>query len=333
VGSSPNRYNAMASSLVKMGEDLPEVPPKGVEIDRLGRKGIAVEGVPFASALGEAHLDPIGRPVAGPFEARGIDEALKEYKGMVVEPLPVLRKDLGHSSQQMRGQMGDLHPGEDKETDILSKEMEVSIPMDGLPSNEPIPAGHLPGRGPPTDAGQGSTLMKDHVFEVLPHGLAVAQIVIGLHEPLIERLPGGGSNHNQIDGTELMKRTDDGTCGVKGNLNGPSAPRTSPAPVALSGRKPHKPRPLETQKKLAAGHRLEPAVSLPPSPKTAKLLSDKCPASVSMFGNDGANKAKVTICNPSAPDDNWRIHGPWYSISSFKTPVLFSKNLMTTFDG
>jgi hypothetical protein len=94
-----------------ISENLPEVFNQWIEKNLLNRSlGLAV-GIPFAPATGETRLDPIGRSIVGTLEARGIHECLQQDKGVIVNLLPILRDNPGHSPQNMGGKRWYLNPG------------------------------------------------------------------------------------------------------------------------------------------------------------------------------------------------------------------------------
>lgn len=322
----------MASSLVKMGKDLPEVFGKGVEEDRLNREKILVGAIPFASALSEADRNPIGRLVTDSLEAGEVHESLQEHDGMMVDLLPVLGEDFDHSPQDVGGQMEHSHPGQDKETSILNNEMDVSIPVKRFPSDEMIPADHLPGCRPPTEASQGAILMEDDILKVFPNRLTVAKVMIGLNETFVEGLPLGASHHLDLDGTKLVERSGNGRLAGKRNLDRGGTPWAIPMPI-LAGRKLHPPRPFQAQEEFATGHGFGQAISLFPVPEATEFLGDEFPAVGSMFFNKGADGGNIIVRDPSAPDNQQGIHRRLYSIVFWKTPAFFKILLTNTLFG
>jgi hypothetical protein len=308
VASSPERYKAMASSSVKMSKDLPEVFDKGVNKDSLDRDTMAMGRVPSPSALGETHMNPVSSPVACSFKSCCIDEGFQEHNRMPIDLLPVLGKKFGHPPQEMRSQMGNLHPRQNKEPSVLDNKRDVSISVGGTPSDEMIPASHLPGSSSPAHARQRATLMKSDIFEMFADGLAVPQVMIGRDETFIERLPGGTAHHSDLDRSKLLERGLKWALAVEGNLNRMTAPRTTSGSF-LPWRKYHMTCPFQTQKKFTAGHGLGHTVALLPVPETAKFLGDEFPALGLMPLDNGSNENDVTLDYPSAPDDKRRLHG------------------------
>lgn len=307
VSSSPERYKAMASSLVKMHKDLSKVFNQRVEEDRFNRTGKPVVDVPFASSLGETHMNPVGRLIAGSLESFVIHKGLQKDDRMVVDFLPVLWEDSDHSPQEVRCQMGNLDPGQDEEAGVLGNKMDVSISVIGLPSDEAIPRGHLPGCSSPAEASQRPPLMEGHILEVFSHGLTVTQVMAGLDESLMERFPLGTPYHLEIDDPQLLQSSPDGFPAVKGNLY---RPLSTGSPSVLYRREFHQPCLLETQKEFAAGHGLKHAVPLSPIPEAAEFFGDEGPASALMLFDNGLDKGNIIASYLSAPDDKRYLHGP-----------------------
>jgi len=311
----------MASGSVKMGKDLPKVFGQGVKENRLNGQQILVEAVPFASAPSGAHGDPISRLVAGSLEASDIHEGLQQREGVMVGPLPIGGEDAGHCPEEMRGQVGNLDPREDKESGILGEEMDILGSVEWFPSDEQISAHHLPGCRPPPDAGQGAILMEGDILEVFPHRLAVAQVVVSLKESFVEGLPGSAADHPDFEGTQLLKRSRDGRLAQKRHLDRGKAPGAIPMSV-LSGWELNQPCPFQAQEQFAASHGFRQTVFLFPLPEAAEFLGDIFPAPGSMLFDKGANDGKVIVRNPSAPDNKRSIHGRLYSILLLRTPAF-----------
>lgn len=322
MASSPKRYKAMASSSVKMSKNLPEVFDKGIKKNRFDRNTMAMSRVPSPSTLCETHLNPISGPVTGSFKSGGIHEGFQEHQRMPIDPLPVLRKEFGHPPQEMRSQMGNLHPRQNKEAGILDDKLDVSISVDGAPSDEMIPAGHLPGSGSPAQAGQRTILMKSDIFEMFAHGLAVPEVMIGGDKSLIEGIPEGAAHHSDLDGSKLPETSLNGALTVERNLNRVTTSRTTSGSF-LPWRKLHIACPLQTQEKFTASHGLGHAIALLPIPETAEFLGDEFPALGSMLLDNGSDENDISLSDPSAPDDKRRLHGPLYSIVILKTPAFF----------
>jgi hypothetical protein len=202
--------------------------------------------------------------------------------------------------------MGNLNPGKDEEAGILGNEMDVSISVIGLPSDEMIPRGRLPGCSSPTEASQRASLMEGHILKVFPHGLTVTQVMVGLDESFVERFPMGAPHHLEIDGPQVLQNSPDGFAGVKGNRYRP--PSTG-SPSVLDRRKFHQPRLLQSQEKFTAGHGLKHAVPLSPIPETAEFFGDEGPASTLILFNNGLDKGNIIASYLSAPDDKRYLHG------------------------
>jgi hypothetical protein len=96
------------------------VAPDGLK-GSIGLVGVVV----FAPPGGRTQTDPIGSPIASPLEVLGIDKGLKPIDRMAVKSLPVAGNDPGALCQQVRGQMWDPHPGENKKTAVVGEKMQV----------------------------------------------------------------------------------------------------------------------------------------------------------------------------------------------------------------
>jgi hypothetical protein len=81
----------------------------------------------------------------------------------------------------------------------------------------------------------------------------------------------------------------------------------------LDGRKLHQRCSLQTQEEVAAGHGLEPAISLSPIPATTEFLGEERAASMLMLLDNGSDKGNLIACDPSASDEKRYLHRPWYS--------------------
>jgi len=295
-----------------MGKYPSKVFNKRVKEYCLNRGRRPVMGVPFTSAFGKTDLNPVRGLVTGPLEPFGIHKGLKEDDCMVVDLLPVPGKDFSHPAQDVGGKIWDLNPGEDKEACILSNKMDVSIPVSRSPSDEIISRGYLPCPCPPTNADKGTILMKGDILEMLTHCLAVTEVMVSLNETIVERLPFSVSYHLNLDGGESRKGGTDGLRRVEGDLKGPLLPFAPPS--IPSRREIEQPFSFKAQEEFPAGHLLETSIGLPPVPEVANLPGDECPALSPASFNDRADGDNITICDPSAPDDKWCIHGPLYSI-------------------
>jgi hypothetical protein len=297
----------MASSLVKAGKDLAEVLDQRVQEDGLDWSRRSMVAIPFASALGETHGNPVGRPIAGARKPLGVHKRLQQDQGMVIYPLPIPGQEASHSSQKVRGQMGNLHPGEEEEANILGQKMDMAIPVDRLPSDELIPRGHLPGGSAPAQTGQGASLVEDQILEVFPHGLTIPQVVVGLDEALVEGFPGGASHHLDIQGPQLGEGGPNGLSGVEGDGDGAPASRSA---SMLEGREFHQPCSLQTQEEVAAGHGFPCTVSLSPIPETTQFLGDEGAALQAMLFDNGSDKGNLLTGDPSASDAKRDLHRP-----------------------
>jgi hypothetical protein len=305
-----------------MGKGLPEVFNQGIDKYCFNRNQVLFVDVPFTSTFGEAELDPISRLVTSAQEASSIHKGFKEHNGVVVDSFPVHGKDSGHFSQDMRSQIGNFNPGEDKEAGVLSNEMKVLSFVGSCPADELIPAVHLPCCCSPTDASQRTILIKGDIFEMFTHCLAVTKIMISFDESPVENIPTASSHHPDLEGKQFRKGTHNGTLRVKGNLD--VSFLSCPTIMSIfSGGEFDQPFTLKMQEEFPTSHLLETPIWLPPVPEATKFSGDGCSSLVPIFFDNGADEDNIIIGDYSAPDDKWYLHGPLYSILLEKTPAFF----------
>src|SRR5207249_9441504 len=77
-----------------------------------GAVGPLAPGV-LAAAGCVPYYHPVGRAVAGPAVPFRIDEGFHKIDRMTVSALPLSGKHAGHARQKVRGQVRNLHPGQD----------------------------------------------------------------------------------------------------------------------------------------------------------------------------------------------------------------------------
>src|SRR6056297_2162071 len=96
---------------------------------------------------------------------------------MAIDPLPVSCQHAGHAAQDMGGKRGHMHPGQDQKPGVVSHQGDIFFAGLWRPADEAVPATDVSrGRGP-TQAGNGAIVGVDDVFELLAHGMAVAQVM------------------------------------------------------------------------------------------------------------------------------------------------------------
>ena len=111
--------------------------------------------VEFAAALGLADVEPVGGAVAGAAKALGVDEGFQEDGGEAVAAFPIVRELAGDASEDVRGEVGDVHPGEYEEAGVVDHEVEVVFSLGVGPADESVAWGDGPGGGAKSEGGQG----------------------------------------------------------------------------------------------------------------------------------------------------------------------------------
>ena len=82
---------------------MAEVLAQRIHIDRLFGQERFVGLAEFSAPCGLADTDPVICSVAGPLEPLGVDKALQEVKGVMVDPFPVPGYATAVEGQQMGG--------------------------------------------------------------------------------------------------------------------------------------------------------------------------------------------------------------------------------------
>src|SRR5580658_10418505 len=88
---------------VSCTENLPEPAMKWQAQHLLHGSRLFERRRAMPTACGRADDLPVGRAITGPAKTRSIDEGFQPINRMRIEPLPVLRNQLRHAAQKMRG--------------------------------------------------------------------------------------------------------------------------------------------------------------------------------------------------------------------------------------
>jgi len=118
---------------------------QGISPNRLDRPGRFVGLILLPPTRGLADMNPVGRPVTGARKKLRIDEGLQIMQGMIVDPLPVLRKNPRHGPQDMRGQTVNPNPGQEKKPGIAGDKGKVLLAHLFRPADKPVATTDMPG--------------------------------------------------------------------------------------------------------------------------------------------------------------------------------------------
>ncbi len=94
----------------------------------------------FTTTRGVPEMDPIGCFITGSLESLRVDESFHEINRMMVQAIPLIRQHPCHPSQDMRCQMLDPDPWQDKKPIIISHEVKILFSRPGRPPDKPVPA-------------------------------------------------------------------------------------------------------------------------------------------------------------------------------------------------
>ena len=101
--------------------------------------------------------------------------------------------------------MGYLAPGQDQETGVVGRQVEVALAGFNAPTDEAIAMVHPQWPRTPGHTGNGRTLGSDQILQMLAHWMGVGQIVMGLHELVEEFFISGATHLLDFDGLQRRK--------------------------------------------------------------------------------------------------------------------------------
>jgi len=111
-------------------EGLSEVPCKGVAEDVFETSVRCAAVGALSPAGGEAEPFPAGSLITGPLKSPlGIDEGLEPDERMTGDALPVAGYPSCRPSEEVRGQVRNRHPGQDKKSGVHGDLVEISSPF------------------------------------------------------------------------------------------------------------------------------------------------------------------------------------------------------------
>ena len=127
---------------------------------------------------------------------------------MPIDPLPVQRQASSYPTQQVRGQMRNLHPGQNQEAAIVSQEADILAARLGQPANEAVAAPQMPRCRGPGQAGNGSASGLNQILQLFPDRLGVTEVVVMLEQAVEEAFPARAPHQLQLQRLDLGQRGD-----------------------------------------------------------------------------------------------------------------------------
>src|SRR5256885_12858892 len=104
------------------------------------------------------------------------------------------------SSQNVRGQMRNLHPRQNQKTRVVCDTANVAPPRFRIPTDVAVAAAEMAWRRTPRQTRDRPTLSPHDILQMLAHRLLIAQIVMVLDEAVDHRLFRRPSYLPQLDG-------------------------------------------------------------------------------------------------------------------------------------
>ena len=88
--------------------------------------------------------------------------------GLGAARMPVVRELAGGHGQDLGGQVGRPHPGQDQEAGVVDDAVQVALALVVAPADEPVAWGALPGAGTEAEQGDGSGAGMDEIASCAP---------------------------------------------------------------------------------------------------------------------------------------------------------------------
>src|ERR1700720_206043 len=148
------------------------------------------------------HPQPVGGPVADTAKTLAFDKSLRQARREMVFTLPVRAQPAQDRAQNVAGQMGSPHLGQNEKTAIVNDETEPLLALLSAPADEGITGLYLPGRSCKEHAGQvASVTVPNKVTQVLTCGALEAQIM------MLRQMPnkGVGLHRARLDADHLQR--------------------------------------------------------------------------------------------------------------------------------
>jgi hypothetical protein len=128
---------------------------------------------------------PVGGTVTGTGEAAGIDEGLGQQQGVAVHALPIRGETAQIQRQHPRGQIGNLHAGQDQEPRIVGQQVQALVMQHPRPTDPVIACGALQCCRLPAEQGQPTAIGHGDITQRLAEQRTQAEVVM----PIDQRIP------------------------------------------------------------------------------------------------------------------------------------------------
>ena len=107
--------------------------------------------------------------------------------GVAVDTVPILRQQLRHASEDVRGQMLHFDKGQDQISGIVSEKADVLAPGFRRPSDEAVSRAEMTWGGRPGQAGNRSSQSIHEILQMFSDRLCIAKVVISVEQAVEKR--------------------------------------------------------------------------------------------------------------------------------------------------
>ena len=273
----------------------PPMLPERIEIDVFDPAVKQVIVTAFGDSIGCTHMDPICSFVTSALESIPLNESLQKMNGVLVEVLPVGGDPSGAEGEKPGCEAFYGDPGEDEESSVVGKKVEVFDLGWLIPADELISCPDPPGGRSPSETGKGPLcVIKGDILEVAADDLAVAEVVAPVDKSVVEGLEGSVSNRSKMEGLYIGEISVNRA--VVERRAGKATVAQAIASVVAAGGKLYEPSSVKSQKDFPASHILEATVWLEPAPFVAQYPRDLGSAAIPVSRDGGLDFRDIRLC-------------------------------------
>jgi len=204
--------------------------------------------------------------------------------------------------------MGNVHPWKDQKPCVAGDEMEAFAPIFLRPSDEPVPAPDVPRGGAPRQASDRPTIGKEHIFEMFPYRMNIAQVMVLRHQGVEQGFKRGTPDLLAFQGQDVSQSPGDGAL-IHGYRRGLFPMGQRIVGRTCWGGQMDVACPMELKEKSPAYHFPENPILLHPVPCSAKPPRQTATGVVGIFFYEPLNKGHILRRGNLASVSDSQVHG------------------------
>jgi len=141
----------------------------------------------LATSCGTPQKQPVGGSIPCSIKTLWIDKALEVVQPVGIGLLPVATQPLGHTSQQMRGQMRDFDPRQHQKAPVVGNGVDVFRPCLCRPTDKALARGQVRRCRTPCETGNRPIFGLDQVSQALTNRTGITEVMMGLEQGTKQR--------------------------------------------------------------------------------------------------------------------------------------------------